>query len=54
MSALAVTVDVARIGIEIGNIDDVMVATAAGLRVFPGCEELLDLQKLCLDRVSRS
>lgn len=54
MSALAVTVDVARIGIEIGNIDDAVVATAAGLRVFPGCEELLDLQKLCLQRVASS
>ena len=51
MSALVITADIARVCLDTGVISDALLATAAGLRVFPGCEELLDLQQQCLDHV---
>lgn len=42
--AMDATVTLARWGREHGRDDVVTTATAAGLRVMPGCEELLDIQ----------
>ena len=52
MSALTITVDVARVSLERSAIEDAMLATSAGLRVFPGCDELLDIQRTCLQKVA--
>ena len=52
MSALIVTEDIAQVCLDTGVISDALLATAAGLRVFPGCEELLDLQQQCLAHVA--
>ena len=54
MSALTVTVGVAQISLDHGAVHEAMVATSAGLRVFPGCEELLEIQQACLQTVSRA
>jgi hypothetical protein len=51
MSALAITTDVATVLIGKNELNSASVAAMAGLRIFPGCEELLDLQKKCLYRV---
>lgn len=51
MSALVVTVDIARVCLEGDALDDALLATTAGLRVFPGCDELLELQQQCFDRL---
>lgn len=45
MSALAITTDVAKVLIEQNELNSASVATMAGLRIFPGCEELLELQQ---------
>lgn len=51
MSALVITVDIARVCLEGDALDDALLATTAGLRVFPGCDELLELQQQCFDRL---
>ena len=52
MSALTITVDVAYIALDQGALDDAMLASSAGLRVFPGCDELLDIQRACLQKIA--
>jgi hypothetical protein len=54
MSALTITVDVAHIALDQEALDDAMLATSAGLRVFPGCDELLDIQRTCLQKIAHT
>jgi hypothetical protein len=54
ISALAATTDIANVLINRGEFDDAVITTMAGLRVFPGCDELLDLEQKVLFHKSRS
>ncbi len=54
MAALKITVEVGQGCLTSGALDDAMLATAAGLRVFPGCDELLEIQERCLRKVAHT
>jgi hypothetical protein len=53
MSALSISTNIATVLVEQGNLESASIATMAGLRILPGCDELLEIQEECLHRAVR-